>query len=147
MQVSSECEVSDRMQYQMPTLFFEWQLQPPPVEATVYAIGYPRLAVKPSDGRLIIDAPFTFQELTVTAIHLMRRDEGMLNFPCFEVSHSLAHGFSGGPVFFEGRLCGIVSSGSSFDTRGFVASLWPLTLMSTAMNSHERTSGIFWIEM
>jgi hypothetical protein len=52
----------------------------------------------------------------------------MMNFSCFEVDDVVEPGFSGGPVFHEGKLCGIVSS-SSFDRRSYITYLWPLTLM------------------
>jgi hypothetical protein len=108
--------------------FFEWQLSPPPVGATVWAIGYPSHRVTPAGTAVDIGVPFTVQPLCVTKIFPDYRDKGMLNFPCFEVAASMEHGFSGGPVFYEGKLCGIVSSGS-FDERSYIALLWPLALM------------------
>lgn len=113
---------------------------PTPVGATVYAIGYPGLGVSCAAKQLTIEAPFTVQPLTVKKIHGVRRDLGMLNFPCFEVEPSLDHGFSGGGVLHEGRLCGIVTSGSSFDDRAYVASLWPITLMHFDNEFEARTS-------
>lgn len=51
-----------------------------------------------------------------------------MNFPCFAVdmAQRIDHGFSGGPVFFDGALCGIISAANDFDTVAYVASLWPL---------------------
>lgn len=39
----------------------------------------------------------------------------------------MGHGFSGGPVLWNGRLCGVVSAVLGENT--YVASLWPLGLM------------------
>jgi hypothetical protein len=50
----------------------------------------------------------------------------MYNFPCYTVDRPVPHGMSGGPVFWEGKLCGIVSGGLFDQT--VVASLWPLCL-------------------
>jgi hypothetical protein len=128
LQVSAESETAKDLQKNMPK-FFEWHLCPPPVGATVRAIGYPRHSVTPADKGVDIGAPFTVHELRVTEIFPLYRDRGMLNLPCFEVDDSVEHGFSGGPVFYEGKLCGTISSGSGFDERSYVAALWPLALM------------------
>jgi hypothetical protein len=131
LQVSAEGELADQMQYDMKSKFLEWQVLPPPVGAEVMAIGFPGLGVVSNGGtELKIDAPFNVHRATVTEVFDEKRDAGMLNFPCFAVDQEWGHGFSGGPVTFEDRLCGIVSAGSGFDERSFVASLWPLTLMT-----------------
>jgi hypothetical protein len=90
---------------------------------------FPQLCISPDGRALMGGAPFTLQELHVTRIFPLRRDKGMLNFPCFEVDSSVSPGFSGGPVFYEDQLCAIVTSGSNFDNRSHMALLWPLTLM------------------
>lgn len=130
LQVSAENEVAERLQGEMPSKFFEWRLSPPPVGSRVWAIGFPQLCISPDGGAAVVGgAPFTLQELHVTRIYPLRRDRGMLNFPCFEVDDSVSPGFSGGPVFYKDQLCGIVTSGSDFDNRSHIALLWPLTLM------------------
>jgi hypothetical protein len=129
LQISAESEVAKKVQLEMPTKFFVWRLLPPPIGSVVWAIGFPQMELRPDGRHVVCGAPFTLQGLQVTKIYPQRRDRGMLNFPCFEVQESIDHGFSGGPVFYEGKLCGIVSSGSSFDGRSHIASLWPLTLM------------------
>jgi len=50
----------------------------------------------------------------------------MYNFPCFVVDHEVPHGMSGGPVFCDNHLCGIISGGLGGQT--IVASLWPVLL-------------------
>lgn len=129
LQVSAENEEAKRLQAEMPSRFFEWRLTAPPIGSTVWAIGFPQLCIRPDGKDLVVGAPFTLQELQVTKIYSLGRDRGMLSFPCFEVDGSVQHGFSGGPVFYEGKLCGIVASGSAFDNRSHMTLLWPLTLM------------------
>ena len=125
LQVSAEDEISDKIQYEWPTRFFELQLLPPERGATVTAIGYPQLTANPATGpQLSVDAPFTVGKGTVTKIYQIRGDRGMLNFPCYEVDAQFDHGYSGGPVFHEGRLCGLVAAES------IVTTLWPAALMT-----------------
>lgn len=76
-----------------------------------------------------MQAPVEFRYLRVTQVYTLAREKGMFNFPCFEVDESVGHGFSGGPVFYENRLCGVVSGASSFVEQSWIASLWPLALM------------------
>lgn len=129
LQVSAESEGATRLQFERTPLYFHWRLLPPPIGSMVSAIGFPQLGIKPTSKNVVVDVPFTVQRFHVTKIHPLRRDRGMMNFPCFEVDDTVEHGFSGGPVFFEDKLCGIVSSGSGFDKRSYIATLWPLTLM------------------
>ena len=129
LQVSAEDATSDRLQYSWPTRFFDLHLLPPPRVSRIVAIGFPQLGATPSgDTQIALDAPFTVKEGQVTKIYQIRADLGMLNFPCFEVDIHFDHGFSGGPVFFNDQLCGLVSHSSSFDARSTCASLWPLAL-------------------
>lgn len=126
MQVSAEDGAALAMQYEKAQRFCEIKLLPPPVGAVVQAVGYPRHSVRTDGTHLYLDVPATVSQGTVKAIHTPYRDRGMLNFPCFEVEMWADHGFSGGPVFYEGKLCGLVSAGSSFDSSVYVAALWPL---------------------
>jgi hypothetical protein len=119
-----------RIQYEWPSGFFELQLLSPERGGRVVVIGFPELETTAGSGSEInIGAPFTVKEGTVTKIYQIRADLGQLNFPCFELDIHVAGGFSGGPAFFEGRLCGIVSHSPSYEARSTIASLWPLALM------------------
>jgi len=138
LQVSAEDEVARTLQSKMPT-FFEWRLWAPPIGATVWAIGHPRQSVTPAGKSVDIGTWFTLQKLPVTGVYPHGRDRGMLNFPCFEVEGQVDPGFSGGPVFYQGKLCGIVSSGSSFDERSYIALLWPLALMDYSNELNQKT--------
>ena len=64
----------------------------------------------------------------ITDVYQLRRDSGLLTFPCFRIDKLVNDGFSGGPVFWEDKLCGIVSTGS-VDGSTYAASLWPLCLL------------------
>lgn len=113
---------------ELPTGFFPWSLLPPPVGERVSMLGYPNAHVEFIGGRLSVDFNCVLQEGTVSQVYALQRDQGMLSFPCFEVDRPVDGGFSGGPVFWKGTLCGLVSSGSLTEST-FVASLWPLCLM------------------
>jgi hypothetical protein len=130
MQVSAENGDALAIQYTWPASFLELQLTPPAIGETVQAFGYPRHAVRTDGTRLFFDVPAAFSEGTVRAIHSPFRDRVMLNFPIFEVEMWTDHGFSGGPVFHEGKLCGLVSAGLKSDDPGdhitYIATLWPI---------------------
>ena len=108
--------------------FPDWSLLPPPVGALVEMVGFPSSDVELNDGSFRGSFKLTVQRAWVREIFEVRRDRGMYSFPCFSVDQSTDHGFSGGPVFHEGRLCGLVSGGS-VTNETYVASLWPLCLM------------------
>jgi hypothetical protein len=113
---------------QLPTSFFSWSLLPPSVGTRVSMRGYPSTEVGFVDGgRLCVDFNFVLQDATVIQVYELQRDRGMLNFPCFEVDEPVDGGFSGGPVFCDGTLCGLVCSTTV--TGMSVASLWPLCLL------------------
>jgi hypothetical protein len=61
-------------------------------------------------------------------------------YPCYRIDTPIDHGFSGGPVFYEGAMVGIVSVGfkalpeENIPPDQYVASLWPLALMKCHLN-------------
>jgi hypothetical protein len=112
----------------MPHEFLSWRVFPPPVGEKVRLLGYPLSTGRYDDGELEFTAHVTPIETTVTAIYSPYRDRGMYDFPCFEIDAKVDHGFSGGPVFWEDKLCGILSGGS-FEDRSIVASLWPVCMV------------------
>ena len=130
------------------TSFPEWSLLPPPVGALVEMVGFPSSRVELNKGSFGGSFKLTVQRAWVREIFEVRRDQGMYSFPCFSVDRPIDHGFSGGPVFHEGRLCGLVSGGSVTDET-YVASLWPLCLMEIeypnlgSMNKKERLADWF----
>lgn len=50
-------------------------------------------------------------------------------FPLFEVDVKVDKGFSGGAVFHNGALCGLVAVSSSFEEKTWCCALWPLSLL------------------
>jgi hypothetical protein len=133
-QVSAEDATSDLIQYTWPTRFYELALIPPPVGTIVHALGYPGAEVAVRGAALHIDAKIEFREGVVTDIYSPYRDRSMLNFPCFAIQIAAGGGFSGGPVFWRDKLCGIVSAALQTDSAPddgeppitYAASLWPL---------------------
>jgi hypothetical protein len=55
------------------------------------------------------------QEGLVIDVFEIKRDSGMYSFPCFRIDKPVDPDFSGGPVFWNGRLCRVVSGGSVHD--------------------------------
>jgi hypothetical protein len=66
----------------------------------------------------------------VTEVHEVRRDRGLLDFPCFCTNAPFTNGMSGGPVFHEGRLSGVICAGGLEGVDGqritYGVTLWPL---------------------
>ena len=117
--------------HEMPTrmrrMFVEWSLLPPPVGSRVEMFGVPLTEVTISDNDWNIRFPFVLQQAVVSEVFDIRHDRGQYSFPGFRVDQPVDPGFSGGPVFWEGRLCGL-GSGDIFGAT-YIASLWPLCLM------------------
>jgi hypothetical protein len=116
------------MEGQMPTRYFEWALLPPPIGAQVLMLGYPKTDIIPFEDLLNVESNFVPQIGRVSKVCELRRDRGMVNFPCFHIDKPVDDGFSGRPVFWGERLCGIVCSGS-LEGGTYAATLWPLCLM------------------
>lgn len=126
MQVFAEGDEAGGMEHEMRG-FFEWALLPPPVGSHVVMLGYPLAAVTSEGGQMRVNSPYVVQEGDVTEVQERCRDRGFLSFPGFRIDQPVNHGFSGGPVFWNGRLCGIVSADCEGGT--YAASLWPLCLL------------------
>jgi hypothetical protein len=127
LEVFAEGDEAAGMEHQM-TGFFEWSLLPPPIGTHVIMLGYPQANITSKDGLMKLDLSLVLGEGEVTDIYERGRDRGMFNFPCFRINTTIEHGFSGGPVFWDNRLCGIVSGGG-FDDGTYAASRWPLCLL------------------
>ena len=109
----------------------------PQVNERVAAFGYRRgraRASRDAAGELdiVVEGEFMSSVGIVREIHEWRRDQGMLQFPCYQVGARFDAGMSGGPVFDEyGSLCGLVCSGfdgshKAGEPISFVTTLWPL---------------------
>jgi S1-C subfamily serine protease len=116
----------------------------PEIGERIVAFGYRSSSVvvsrKPDGGTHIElnDQPMTSVGV-VKEIYEWRRD-GLLPFPCYQVSARFDGGMSGGPVFDEtGSLCGIVCSniaGSHLEGEpvSYVTTLWPLFRLKMAFD-------------
>jgi hypothetical protein len=108
--------------------FFDWALVPPPVGSHVVMLGYPKTDIAPIGNLMNINLNYVLEEGEVSDVCEHGRDRGMFNFPGFRINKIIDHGFSGGPVFWEDRLCGLVSGGT-IDDGTYAASLWPFCLL------------------
>lgn len=93
MQVSAEGGVAHQMQVKMPTGFFEWITQPPAINSEVILVGYPQTEITISGGLMHTEAHLAVQKGRVREIYPLRRDDGMLTFPCFLIDARVDHGF------------------------------------------------------
>ena len=102
--------------------FVEWQLLPPRVGAHVDIYGFPNAKISIGAGTHVQDIELRSETVRVIENFDVLHAHGFTAFPGFRVERTLAHGFSGGPVFFGGRLVGL------FSGPDYVALLWPLLL-------------------
>jgi hypothetical protein len=116
------------MREEMQNLFPEWSLLPPPVGAQVVMFGVPDSHLVVSETAWNFRGPFSCISTEVLNVFHLRHDRGLYSFPGFFVKGEVGHAFSGGPVLWNGRLCGVVSGGLGENT--YVASLWPFGLMN-----------------
>src|SRR3954447_10439100 len=117
--------------YQWGRGFLELQLLPPAPGSDVYVFGYPEShAVNDAEREDGITGDFQIKVFPakVTKIEDFRRDRSLSNFPGFEFTPGVEGGASGGPIFVENRLCGIVSIGGIGENPNvaYAAALWPL---------------------
>lgn len=114
----------------LPRAYYDWILCPPPVGARVQLYGFPLPAIANEGNQHRGAIQFVEQDGIVEEVFEPIRTHGMLEFPCYRLSKPVDHAFSGGPVFYDGALVGIVSAGATYDNRAWVASLWPLALLT-----------------
>jgi hypothetical protein len=109
------------------TKFLEWALEPPSVGAEVVMLGYPRTDTSGRGVHKTLHAKPVVTIGRVVEVFSPRHDRGQYSFPCFSIDQPIDHGASGGPVLWNGRLCGLVWGGNYVG--GTMASaLWPLCL-------------------
>jgi hypothetical protein len=129
MQVGADQGDAVRRQHSREMGFFEWSMLPPPIGAQVHMFGFPKTdMIVTEDDKIEGKVLYTIQTGTVRAVFEIKRESGMYKFPCFSIDKPVDHGFSGGPVIWEDRLCGIVSGGS-IEEITYAATLWPLCLL------------------
>jgi hypothetical protein len=124
--------------YSEPAKTYRWRrpklrVCPPAVGAKISSFGYlgGTVSATEDDTTLAISydcAPKTAVG-TVLEIHHERRDLGMLTFPCFRTNAPFGHGMSGGPIFVDGELNGIVCQSGIQENgqmRAYGMTLWPI---------------------
>lgn len=114
------------------------RLLPPEVGERVVGFGYRKPSAeirRSSDGgrHFLVNTIPTATEGEVVEVHMERRDQSRLVFPCFRLNSRFDGGMSGGPVFDDaGAMCGVICSNLPPETPGgehisYAASLWPIT--------------------
>lgn len=114
-----------------PTLrYFPWQLLPPPIGSLVRVYGWPdqHIEIDGTNHELTLELHAQRARVTETIYPMLAHGFG--EFPAFRLHQEYAHGFSGGPVLYNGKLVGI------FSGPDLVACLWPL-----ALHTYEDTTG------
>jgi hypothetical protein len=101
--------------------FFEWHLLPPPVGSLVSIYGLPEQRIEVQAEKQTVEADVWWWNARVDSHHRFYA-HGFGDFPVYELHRELPGGFSGAPVFYNGRLAGI------FIGPALVACLWPLAL-------------------
>lgn len=128
LEVAADGGESLTSQYAMPTSFAEWSLLPPPVGSLVALAGFPSANVQSNAPGMQFSGPFEcIYDATVTDVYDLRLARGFCDFPCFAIDQVVDGGFSGGPVFFDNKLCGLVAA--VLGDRTIVSSLWPISAM------------------
>lgn len=109
----------------------------PRVGSHILGLGYYRMAGDSLSEPLAENGVIDYSQYTarsagvIDAVFPVKRDAGMLNFPCFQTSARFEHGMSGGPVFNEsGYAVGVVCSSfpGNPDSESFVSfasQIWP----------------------
>ncbi len=109
--------------------YFDWQLLPPRIGAHVRIYGWPKqeIEILGGEGQLQDHVQhvelWTYYARVVEHLSPMKA-HGFGEFPGFRLDREFEHGFSGGPVLYDGKLVGI------FSGPDYVASLWPLALVT-----------------
>ena len=140
LQLSPYSERAKSYRWRCPAL----QLLPPRIGAAVHTFGYRGgSATAHVDGaRTATSVDWHSSPSTavghVREVHDNQRDRGMLAFPCFRTDAPFTNGMSGGLIFHDGRLSGIICSGGLQGEDGeemtYGATLWPLLAMKLQLD-------------
>lgn len=110
------------------------RIEPPAVGAEVRCFGYRGGKATATCVEKNLTVNWTSSPSTaggcVIQVHHQQRDPGMFSFPCFQTNAPFTYGMSGGPIFVDGNLSGIISGGGITDANGqcmtYGATLWPI---------------------
>lgn len=114
-----------------PDGFPELVFLPPPVGAEVWSFGYPGVKHDHKAGEAVVNV--TSEPTLVAGEVVSHYQEGRASwrFPQFQVTMGFEPGMSGGPVIHNGKVCGIVSYGPTYEDgvgSSYAAALWPILL-------------------
>jgi Trypsin-like peptidase domain len=104
---------------------------PIPIGTKIWTVAYPLATVSHSSKNAInIHSQSDMFTGKITAHYPVRRDRGLLNWPCYETDMELKAGASGGPVFVSGSgvIFAVNCTGTEPHSVSHVSSLAPLTL-------------------
>jgi hypothetical protein len=87
----------------------------PKVDDPIIGFGYYKMKADTDEDETSIRVEYSqetaFTRGKIVELHPVKRDEWMLNFPCFHTNARFDPGMSGGPIFNkDGNVCGIVCS-------------------------------------
>lgn len=114
---------------------FEWRypkisLICPEIGETINSFGYHTPKIKTIDNTTTWTVNPYSSHGEVKEIYYQQRDSSRLPFPCFETNARFDGSMSGGPVFYEGNLIGIICSNlpptnEEEEHVSYVSLLWP----------------------
>ena len=133
-------------QLAQPALTLSIKATPPAIGDNIQAFGYHSSSFAPEEDKLVLRTnPFTSTGV-ITAHHLRGRDKRMLPFPCVETNARFDPAMSGGPVFHDGALVGIITSSlppgiddPTGEHTSYVSLIWPILGMPVAYDRPNRT--------
>jgi hypothetical protein len=124
-------EQSQRHEWRLPLM----SLLPPAAGSEVHCFGYPHskatlTGINGNNVHVRLEENPTTSIGRVVEVFNERRDSVQFPFACFQTDARFDGGMSGGPVFSDGKLCGLMCSNippynDSDPHASFVASLWP----------------------
>jgi hypothetical protein len=122
------------------------ELLPPTVGSRIFGFGYHSQEMVEAEMTWNVNPSTTSGQ--VLEVFVERRDEGLLNFPCYRTNAKFAPGMSGGPIFNErGCLCGLMSSNlppinDGEEDASFIATLWPMLAIPVDFNRVNMAQGV-----
>lgn len=102
-----------------PLIFPNFRLSPglPKIGENILGFGYygmkDKIYGKTQDTQILVDysQETAFTRGKIVNVLSPKRDDAMLNFPCFHTNARFEHGMSGGPIINErGNVCGVICS-------------------------------------
>jgi hypothetical protein len=124
------------------------ELTPPKVGSRIAGFGYAKTMITRSVGKVEWNLNPQTTLGTVQKVHHEKRDEIIMNYPCFQTNAPFLNHMSGGPIFNdEGNLIGIISRSIEPETAdeeyiSYAALLWPSLLTQLDIGKKGKEPGI-----